>query len=324
LASARAETDLNPPELEPIITAALEHAYRQEYDAARESVNRAVAAYPDNPAGYFFAGALKQLQMFDTGADSLECAFMADMQQAQNLAARLARKERNAWAWLYVGATYTYRAIYFGTRGRFWETYRWGIQAAAPLKQALKLDPNLSAACLGIGVSEYFHYSAGRYLTGLKLFGSLPNSIALVDSARCSAGYFSLTAQYALAWMYAHEQRHADACALLNDLLERYPGNRLFRKLLRDTYCGGKEYELAIAEAQGLGRELAETQPDNLFAWTENQTTLARSYFGNENYGEALASCDSIIAHEPDLKQVPGLAGFIRDARNIKKRLPKE
>jgi len=317
-------TVLNPPELQILVSAALEHAYRQEYDAAQDSVARVLERYPDNPAGYFFSGALKQLRMFDDGTNTLESSFMSDMLQAQNQAGAILRNEKNAWAWQYIGAAYTYRAIFFGSRGRFWDTYRWGIQAAGPLKKALDLDPSLSGACLGLGVSEYFRYSGGRYLTGLNLFGSFPRSVALVDSAIHDSGYFSLTAQYALAWMYAHERRYPETYALLNQLLERYPGNRVFRKLLRDAYCMGKDYDEAIAVARELGLELAQTQPDNLFAWTENQMTLAKSYFGAEDYGSALACCDSIISHECDQKRLPGLSGFIRDAKALKRRLPEE
>jgi tetratricopeptide (TPR) repeat protein len=313
--------DLNPPEAESLIRTALAHAYRQEFAASESVLNQLLDQFPDNPAGYFFRGALWQLRMFDAGSDSLISAFMNCMDQTVDKATRVLELEPDAWAHLYVGAAHTYRAIFYGWHNELWNCYTWGIKAPAELNKALALNSNLADACLGLGVNEYFHHAAGRYLTGLSLFGSLNRSIGLVRRAGDGDGYFSATARYFLAWMLGHEKRQAEACSLLNDLLAQYPGNRVFRKLLRDTYYTAKDYDSAIRVGAELGQELAEIMPDNLQARAENQLTLAKSEFWNGNKRAALAYCDSIVAQEQMKHQVLGLGNFVREAKALKRKM---
>jgi tetratricopeptide (TPR) repeat protein len=312
--------DLNPPEVQTRVNAALQYAYGQEYDSAQAVLDRLVQEQPENPAGYFLTGALWQLYMFDMGSDSLEGAFLACMQQAQDKATKVLKQEVNAQAHLCLGSVYTYRAIYYGWKGNYWRTYAWGTKAPREMQKALELDPALTDACLALGVSEYFHYCAGRYLTGLNLFGSLTKGVELVNRAIAGNGYFALTARYALAWMWGHEKRYRDAEAILRDLLETYPDNRLFRKLLRDTYYAHRDYGSAITVAQELGDELAGVMPGNIQAQAENYLTWAKSLYDSGDRLGARACCDSIIEWEPQQKKVLGLADFVRAAKTLRRK----
>jgi tetratricopeptide (TPR) repeat protein len=312
--------DLNPPELQSLVNRALEHAYRQEYESAEAVLNQVIEAYPDNPAGYFFFGALRQLYMFDVGSDSLEPAFNSSLDQAWHKAEAVLQQEENARAHLYLGAVNTYRAIYYGWKGKFWDTYKWGTKAPAEMTKALALDSSLSDACVDLGVSEYFSYAAGRYLTGLPVFGSCSRAVELLEQAIDGDGYFSLTAGYALAWIWSHEKRYVESESILLGLLATYPGNRLFRKLLRDTYYEQKDYASAVAVAAELGQELGEVQPDNAQARTENYLTWAKGLYYSGDLGASRACCDSIISYEPQRDAVIGLGKFIKAAKALKRR----
>lgn len=314
-----AVTELNPPELVSAVSQALECAYRQEFDEARVILRQLLDDYPDNPAGYFFLGALEQLYMFDVGSDSLEPLFDTYMTAAETKARAIITRERNPWAHLYLGAVYTYRAIYHGWKGNYWETYRWGSKAPTEMNRALALDKNLTDACLALGVNEYFRYAASRYLTGLPVFGSYQRSIALIQRAERS-GYFGLTARYAHAWIAAHERAYDRAEAILCELLDQYPGNRLFRKLLRDTYFEHRNYDAAIAIAEELDRELCALQPDNAQAQAENYLTWAKCLYAVGDRSGARRHCDSIISFEHRQQEVVGLARFVRAARDLRRR----
>ena len=155
--------ELNPPEIQELVYDALEHAYRQEYDAAYELLTQLSADFPDNPAGDFFMGAYWQLYMFDHGTDSLEPVFLDYMERSRDRACEILNQEENARAHLYLGATRVYEAVYFGWKGDYWQTLRSGLKAPPELSLALKQDSALADACLGLGVSEYLHHVSGRH-----------------------------------------------------------------------------------------------------------------------------------------------------------------
>jgi len=315
--------DLNPPEVQNLIDDALGHAYRQEYDDAYELMSRLSSQYPDNPAGDFFTGAYWQLYMFDHGTDSLEPVFLDCMAQARAKANDAIASDADAAprAHLYLGATYVYEAIYFGWKGDYWQALRRGLKASPELNIAYRADSTLDDACLGLGVSEYFHYAASRYLVGLSLFGSLDKAIKLGRQAADGEGYFAVTASYTLSWMLTQEKRFDEALGLLDSLLAAYPGNRLFRKQLRETYSAEKDYASSISVALDLAQEFRELLPDNYAAIAENDLSLAKSL---SRFGDNQAAgdwCDSIIALEPFQDSGVRLADYVKEARGLRKRL---
>jgi tetratricopeptide (TPR) repeat protein len=315
--------DLNPPDVQSLIGEALGHAYRQEYDAAYELMSRLSSEYPDNPAGDFFTGAYWQLYMFDHGTDSLEPVFLDCMAQARNKAGALIASdaEAEARAHLYLGATYVYEAIYFGWKGDYWQTLRRGLKAPPELDAAYRADSTLDDACLGLGVSEYFHFAAGRYLVGLSLFGSRDKAFKLVRQAAAGDGYFAVTARYTLAWMLTQEKQFDEALGLLDSLLAAYPGNRQFRKQLRDTYSAQKDCAASIRVAEDIDQELRELQPDNFAGIAENDLSLAKSLKRFGDNPAAGAWCDSIIALEPNQDSGVRLTDYVKEARALRKRL---
>ncbi len=315
--------DLNPIEVQGLVNEALEHAYQQDYDAANGVLERLADGYPDNPAADFFRGAYWQLYMFDHGTDSLEPVFLDCMAQARNKAEALIASDAEAEprARLYLGATYVYEAIYFGWKGDYWQTLRRGLKAPPDLQSAYQQDSTLTDACLGLGVSEYFHYAAGRYLVGLSLFGSLDRAVRLVRQAGDGDGYFAVTARYTLAWALTQEKRFDEARELLDSLLAAYPGNRMFRKQLRDTYLAEKNYAASIKIAGDLDQELRELQPDNLAGIAENDLILARGLFRSDDKESARAWCDSVTKLEPCQDSGVRLADYVKEARALRKRL---
>jgi tetratricopeptide (TPR) repeat protein len=315
--------DLNPVEVQGLVNEALEHAYQQDYDAANEVLVRLADEYPDNPAADFFRGAYWQLYMFDHGTDSLEPVFLDCMAQARDKAEALIATDAEAEprARLYLGATYVYEAIYFGWKGDYWQTLRRGLKAPPDLQSAYQQDSTLADACLGLGVSEYFHYAAGRYLVGLSLFGSLDRAVRLVRQAGDGDGYFAVTARYTLAWALTQEKRFDEALGLLDGLLAVYPGNRMFRKQLRDTYSAHKDYAASIRVAEDLDQEFRELQPDNFAGIAENDLSLARSLNRSGDNLSASARCDSVVALESYQDSGVRLADYVKEARALRKRL---
>jgi tetratricopeptide (TPR) repeat protein len=317
LAGPLAAVDLNPPGMDARIRSAIEHGYRQEYDKAWQEVDQLIADYPENPAGCFFAGALTELVMFDDVTDSLEPAFFSYLQQAQDKASAVLRQEDNAWAYFYLGAAHTYRAVFYGWDGSYWNSFVWGTRAPGPLNRAQALDSGIVDIRLCLGVNEYFRYAAGRYLAGLSVFGSYPRSCDMVEQSIAGDGYLANTGRYSLAWIFCREKQFSAAHAMLDSLLSNYPDNRMFRRLLRDTYVAEKAYDSAIAAGEWLSGDLANKRPDNLTARAENYLSLANSYQGRCDRDAAGAYCDSIISRDG----VPALAGLVRQARALKRRL---
>jgi tetratricopeptide (TPR) repeat protein len=311
-------TDLNPPDLQEKVRSAFDCGYRQEYDSARSLVDELIADYPDNPAGHFFMGALWQLYIFDTRSDSMGPTFLGEMQKAQDKAEAILKHEDNAWAHLYLGAANSFRSLYYGLQGRYWDAFTNGIEAPPELHRALRCDSSVVDAWLGLGLTEYFGSQVGRYLGGISSFGSVDRGIEEINRTASGGGYFANTARYSLVWILAHERRFHEAYDQMARLRAKYPDNRMFRRLSRDIYRAGGEYDSAILLGNSLGSEIAQVQPTNVYALTENQYALALCCFGRGDTATARIYCDSVISHEPQEQEVPKLAHFIRAARALR------
>jgi tetratricopeptide (TPR) repeat protein len=315
------ESDLNPPELQLLLVPALDCVFRSEFDAAQQRLEQAAQEFPDNPLVHLFQGANWAVRIFDERSEAFEPSMRECLDRCEECARAALAQGPDPWAELAWGASLSCRAVIEGWRGNYWGTFRWGMQAPEHLRRAKETDPEFDEASLGLGIIEYFQYTAGRYMTGLKLFGSLGRALGLVDRSIENSAYFSTTARYVRAFILTQEGRYDEGWALLRQLLEEYPNSRLFLRLLRDSYVRGKEFRLGIEVAEQLGADAEQNSPGNVSIFADNWLPLARGHAGLGEDEMALAYCDSILKHDGEQGQVVGLKGYVRDARKLKARL---
>jgi tetratricopeptide (TPR) repeat protein len=221
--------NLNPPEVQVLIQTGLKFAYAEKFDSAQIYFDEVIKLFPENPAGYFFKAALLQLKMMDQCQYLEEKEYLLLMDRITQCAEKLLEEKENLWAQFYLGSSYTYRAVYAGFKGDYFETFKYGVKGGKLLQNIIKKDTTFYDAYLGAGSFEYFWARAARYLPVLKLAGGDANeAIRKLHAASEKSLYSGPTAKNSLVFIYGEEGDFNKADSIIDGLLSKYPDSRTF------------------------------------------------------------------------------------------------
>jgi tetratricopeptide (TPR) repeat protein len=244
----------------PTLDEALNHLYNFQFPAAQQTVDKIVAANPQDPlpyafraAGYLFyeldrLGALEaEFLSTDTWAydkkkkvpdpavrASMETA-LRDAETRGQAALKSDPNDRNALFALTIagGVTADYMALI--------DKRQFGSLAPSKVsnnyaQRLLKLDPKFYDAYLTAGFSEYVVGSLPFFVKWFvhwdNVAGSKEQGKKNLETAAREGHYFKAFARILLSIVYLREKRPADAQKLLAELAHDYPANQLFRKEL--------------------------------------------------------------------------------------------
>ena len=231
---------------------------------------------PNSPLGYLFTadaywwkiylttGNLVDPDVFDvdrTSTSPYDAQFQNSVQAAIRTAAARVQEQKNlARSLLEEGMSYGLLARFYGLRDNDLPTARAGKKMRALLLRALKLNPSLTDAYLGVGIYNYFVDTLPTIIKLLRFLIALPggNRELGLQQLHTAATRGDLTrgeAQFYLAKDYSrrNEQQYAKSLALFEELGAEYPDNPLW-KLLQ----GSLEIRLGRREAgEALYKEVA-------------------------------------------------------------------
>lgn len=312
--------NLNPPEVEVLIKKGLEYSYQMDYGRAQECFNEVTKIAPENPCGYFFQAALLQYYMIDFDTFSKEGEFYYYLNQAMEKSQKILKIEENAWAHFYLGAAHIYRATYEGWHRRYFVALREGQRSEPQLKRALALDSTLADAWLGLGTLEYFMARANRYVFGLKLFGDAQRGINNIKKAMEHGRYFNVTAQHSLAWALTEDGKPEEAKAYTQNLLARYPENRVFFWELVNIYLAEKDWDRTIQTVQLLLDNTLKNQPDCHANIATAKLKMAKAYYGRGDYQMVVKLCAEIVEMTGSKDGATSFNDALKDAKRLLKK----
>lgn len=157
--------------------------------------------------------------------------------------ARIHAGQAVARSYLYEGMAYALRARLTGLRDKDLPTARAGKKMRALLLQALRLDPNLTDAYLGVGIYNYFVDTLSAVVKLLRFLIGLPGGSRVVglqqlqlaaeqgDIARAEAKFY-----LAKDFSRGNERQYTRAIQLFRELDREYPQNPLWEMLIGSLY----------------------------------------------------------------------------------------
>jgi tetratricopeptide (TPR) repeat protein len=256
-----------------------------DLDAAIERFQDVRRKDPESPLGYLFeadaywwkiyltTGNLIDPDVFDVVSKSTspyDSTFESFAHTAiQKAEVRLQAKQDVAHNLLYEGMTYGLLARYYGLRDNDLPTARAGKRMRALLLQALKLDPSLTDAHLGLGIYNYFVDTLPTIVKLLRFLIGLPGGnrelgIQQMESAARQGDLARGEAQFYLAKDYSRrsEQQYAKSLQLFQELSAEYPRNLLWKLVigslqirLGHTQEGENIYRQVLAASAGRRSE---------------------------------------------------------------------
>jgi tetratricopeptide (TPR) repeat protein len=297
-------------------------AYRQQYDSALAITAAAIARDGSDPAAYYWQGSIIQLVINDLGRGELVDSFYKLSDRAVALCRkRLGRNPCDAEAQFYYGMTQLNRARQLGWQRRTLSALRTCFDVNPHLNAALRLDPSLTDARLGLGVIEYFKVSANRYVGGLGVFGSRKKAYSLVTAVAEDDGMLGPAARFLLAYMLNEDGDCAGALYQCRKLLGRYEGNRLALRHMRDALYKAERYSEAVKLGAQIDSILSKACADNKYGMAENWIVCGKAYAQMGLKREARERFDYVIAWEPYQTGVPWLPHYVCEAKQWRKKL---
>ena len=213
--------------------------YRLEFDKAEEQFMEIIQADTAAPAGYFALAALswwRYSQSFDVQADfkELEVKFMRNADAAiQVCSERLDKKQALDQTYFFMGSAYGLKGRWYAVQRRWFKAYKNGNKGKKLLVKAVKANPELYDAYLGLGIFDYFADTLPGMLkipALLFISGDKARGISEVRLALEKGRFFSLEARlFMVEILTRHEKNFAAALEEVGKLKAGDPSNLFFR-----------------------------------------------------------------------------------------------
>ena len=257
-APARAFTD----EDLKVIDRGLDALYRSDYDGSEKIFAEALKDRPGDPPlslGYAVATWWRMENDFAPPDSPEERRFLDAVKRATDDASRAAAKGDDAEASLCLGAAYGLRARLAAARKQWLKAYLDGRRAYRSEQRAVKLDPGLDDAYLGLGTFDYYVARLSRIVRFFVFTRSGDKAQGLEELRKATRGHFSGVAAKLLLvgvdWTF--EKKPQEAWTILEELRGRYPDSPLIESMrliglfhLRDGAGLEREARLFLKKAE--------------------------------------------------------------------------
>jgi tetratricopeptide (TPR) repeat protein len=256
LAAVAAAASAADPVADRLMATGNEHEYNLRLDQALSHFNRAMEANPNDPAVYRALAALDMMKIAflrgavtadsflggDAGVDTvnlptppteLASSFRRNAERALRLAEQQVEANPNdADSHYQLGSTIGLMASYSATiDGRIFAAFKLALRAYKENSRALEIDPRRHDAGLIVGVYQYIVSLRSfpmRWMARIAgMDGNKARALELIQAAARYPGANQTDARLMLALIYNRDERYDEALAILTDLQQRYPDNRL-------------------------------------------------------------------------------------------------
>ncbi|MBI4377385.1 MAG: tetratricopeptide repeat protein [Elusimicrobia bacterium] len=286
-AALQAEPYRLPRDLDTPALKGLEAMYRLEFEQAEEAFRKMDSLQSAHPSGPLFLAGLywwRRSQNFDIleRDRSLEDAFWSAAREAVERA-----KQPDKWGGssaerhFYEGMAYGLMGRWHMVHYRWMRAYYWGSKGRRRLKKAVKGDPEIYDAYLGLGIFDYY---AGTLPSILKipalLFvrGDKEKGLREAETTLQKGRYNPVEARLFLINVHnENERKPQEAMKLVDALMESDRGNLFFRLFKIITLSYLKNWEGLLKEGADF-LKIAGMQPQGAI---RDQLPLVHLYMGN-------------------------------------------
>ena len=302
--------------LETELTRVVDLFYDLQFDAAMKAAEVITARYPGHPAGPFYRSIVYYQKFLVEEPKSKETLKLFEREGQRAIDAGDGMMAANpAQAHYYLGATHGFRARVLAAQKHYVKAVPEAMRSVRHVKDALKIDPTLTDAYLGLGM---YHYFTARMPKGAKPFayllggswGDREKGLEELHKVADHGGPARMEARSVLSVIYAMEaERNFDKSeAFLKELMERYPHNPLYR--LRRTYVAERRqaWSEAVAFADCEGPWIA-ALPSSLQSIARNEARYrtAETYLLSGQPDKA----EPLLNRLKDAKTSPSLAEWV-------------
>ncbi len=289
------------PRIKNLLLKGIEATFQENYPTAESLFSGLIQMDPEDPAGYFFSAALYQSQMIDLESDFREKDFYEQIKKAKKLARRrIKQNKKDPWAYLILGNSYGAKAVYEAKKGNWWSALNEGLKAKSALKKALKCDPKLYDAYVGLGSYHFWSSVVTKAFWWLPFIGdNREKGISEMKLAYQNSIFSKGAAASGLIWMYIQEKKFDQAINLAQKMQAEYPRGKSFLWALAEAYYEKKDWHNALLKYQELSERIervhASKNLDQSYNLIECKFLIATCLFNLGRYKESAIMCQDIL-----------------------------
>ncbi|MGH7494245.1 MAG: hypothetical protein ACREOO_17885 [bacterium] len=277
--------------IDSLLQKAIVATIQQKYDRANAFIDTVIAHAPEEPIGYLFRAATLQSRMLDYENDADAAVFMKSLKTCRQLSEKMLHKNpSHAHAHFWLGSAYGYEAFYLGKKRRYIEAVHKGWKTIQHLETAVRLEPDLYDAYLGIGTYKYYRSKMKLFFLG----DESAEGLAMVRQAATRGKYSRYAAINGLTWMLLDENLVAEAYSMTDSVLQQFPHSRFFLWGAAESAARLQEFERARECYRQIMDSLQEEQKLSPYLEAVCRTKLARLALRQEKPQEACAQLDFI------------------------------
>jgi tetratricopeptide (TPR) repeat protein len=301
ICSARGYLDYQSPQIKTILLEGIEASFQENYSLAEGAFQSLIRMAPQDPAGYFFLAALYHAQMIDYESNFKEEEFYHNVKIAKELAQKRIKKDKkDPWSYLVLGNAYGAKAVYEAKKGNWWSALNEGLRAKSALKEAIKRDPELYDAYVGLGSYHFWSSVMTRAFWWLPFLGDhREQGISQMQLAYEKSVFSSAAAASGLVWMQIREKQYHEALSLALKMQSKYPQGKLFLWPIAETYFRKRDWNNALLNYRELLRRIAKNHesgnPDQSYNLIECRYYIASCLFNLARYVECDSVCQEIL-----------------------------
>ena len=281
--------------------------FTDEYDSAYTLCEGLIAAYPDNPSGYFFKAFSMMAQMTEEYEDLYQQEYFALLDSVEMLATNIydtCESDCKAWCCWYRGNIWAYRSLWKARFGSFVSAYKLSTKARESYELGLQHDSTLLDLYAGLGAVHYWKSAKGGILRSLGvLTDERKKGIAELKLAAMSSILSRETAKKTLITVLSDYGQYDSAIVYAEDMLARYPNGKSFLWGISWAYYHKKDYLRAHEYFLQLRRRLLES-PGNYYKLIECDAQIARCLEKLGQKERAAEWCKQNVLYLPSVSEI--------------------
>jgi tetratricopeptide (TPR) repeat protein len=307
--------------IDTLLQQAISRTIAQKYGEAFALADSVIKLAPEEPVGYFFHAAILQARMLDYEKLMDEKTFLSATGACRKVAQKKLRQNANdAWAHFFLGSALGYEAFFLGKTKRFFEAFRTGMRCIHHLEAALKLDPQLYDAYLGIGTYKYYRSKMSKNFTWLPFVDDeRAEGIRMIRQAMAKGRYSRSAAINGLSWILMDENRPEEALALVDSALALYPSSRFFLWSAGEAAYRVGRYEQAAACYEQIIQSLQNENVLSPYLELVGRTRLAKVYQAANKMEAACQELQRLGALELSKNERARGEAFLKDTAAYRK-----
>lgn len=298
----------------------------EQFDSARSVFAAMVAHDSLDHAALLYSAGVDHAEMMDREDFAKKKQFEMLLDKAIDLAEKAkTNPSESAWAYLTIGNGHAYAASIEAKAGSWWTAMRRGLKAKGAYLDALKVDPKLYDAYLGLGTYHYWKSAKTEFINWLPFVGDRKDDgveeLQLAVDSSCFSNDLALNS---LIWIHLERKDPQSALACAETLHSRYPQSRLVKwGMAFSSYSAGK-YAAALKYFGEIITSLESDSTQNYFNLIECRYHRGKIFQSVKDTSAAGMEFDVLISYRAPETVRKRQSEKLKEAQKVLKSLERD